>query len=312
MTYLGNTDIDVYPLCLGTNPFGWTASTQDSFAVLDAYTAGGGNFIDTADTYSSWVEGNSGGESETIIGQWMSGRGNRHNLVLATKVAKWEGARGLSAAAIQRGIAESLRRLQTDYVDLYYAHAEDLSVDIEETVSAFAQLQQEGKIRAVGLSNHSPERIREWIETAERLGVPKPVALQPHYNLVYRADFEGKYRDLAAEYDLSVAPYYSLASGLLTGKYKQAADIAGPRAGTVSGYASEAAFRVVEAVRGIAASHNVEVSSIAIAWLLAQPTVIAPIASARVAEQVPALLEGASVVLGEEELQELNDLSAGC
>lgn len=312
MTYLGNTDIDVYPLCLGTNPFGWTASAQDSFAVLDAYTAGGGNFIDTADTYSSWVEGNSGGESETIIGQWMSERGNRHNLVLATKVAKWEGARGLSAAAIQRGIAESLRRLQTDYVDLYYAHAEDLSVDIEETVSAFAQLQQEGKIRAVGLSNHSPERIREWIETAERLGVPKPVALQPHYNLVYRADFEGKYRDLAAEYDLSVAPYYSLASGLLTGKYKQAADIAGPRAGTVSGYASEAAFRVVEAVRGIAASHNVEVSSIAIAWLLAQPTVIAPIASARVAEQVPALLEGASVVLSAEELQELNDLSADC
>lgn len=312
MTYLGNTDIDVYPLCLGTNPFGWTASAQDSFAVLDAYTAGGGNFIDTADTYSSWVEGNSGGESETIIGQWMSERGNRHNLVLATKVAKWEGARGLSAAAIQRGIAESLRRLQTDYVDLYYAHAEDLSVDIEETVSAFAQLQQEGKIRAVGLSNHSPERIREWIETAERLGVPKPVALQPHYNLVYRADFEGKYRDLAAEYGLSVAPYYSLASGLLTGKYKQAADIAGPRAGTVSGYASEAAFRVVEAVRDIAASHNVEVSSIAIAWLLAQPTVIAPIASARVAEQVPALLEGASVVLSAEELQELNDLSAGC
>lgn len=312
MTYVGNTGIDVYPLCLGTNPFGWTASAQDSFAVLDAYTAGGGNFIDTADSYSAWVEGNSGGESETIIGQWMSERGNRHNLVLATKVAKWEGAQGLSASAIQRGITESLRRLQTDYVDLYYAHAEDLSVDIEETVSAFAKLQQEEKIREVGLSNHSPERIREWIETAKRLGVPQPVVLQPHYNLVYRADFEGKYRDLAAKYGLSVVPYYSLASGLLAGKYKQGADITGPRAGTVSGYASEAAFRVVEAVRDIAASHNVEVSSIAIAWLLAQPTVIAPIASARVAEQVPALLEGASVVLSKEELQELNDLSAGC
>lgn len=311
MPYLGTSNVDVYPLCLGTNPFGWTASKTDSFAVMDAYASGGGNFVDTADVYSAWVDGNAGGESETIIGEWMASRKNRSEIVLATKVAKWAGARGLSATSIRTGVEASLQRLQTDYIDLYYAHEEDLAVDIAETVAAFAELQQEGKIRMVGLSNHSPERIQEWLAAAEKLGVDAPVALQPHYNLVYRTDFETKYQDLAARHQLSVIPYYGLAAGLLTGKYRSPADIQGPRAGMVSVYASPQAFKVVEAVAEIASAHNVDSTAIVVAWLLAQPTITAPIASARVSEQVPSLLEGATVVLGDDELATLNELSAG-
>ncbi len=311
MTYLGLSNIDVYPLCLGTNPFGWTCEHESAFAVMDAYVSGGGNFIDTADMYSSWASGNQGGESETIIGEWLHSRQNRQNIVLATKVGLWEGAKGLSRASIELGLENSLRRLQTDYVDVYYAHREDLTVEITETVQAFADLQAAGKIRQVGLSNHSAQRIHEWMQAADSLGVSRPTVMQPHYNLVFRREYEENLQSVVADFSLSTVPYWGLASGFLTGKYQRNQEITGERAHMVTAYASDQAFAVMDQVQEIASGHNVETASIAIAWLLAQPNVAAPIASASHPDQVPALLEGACVVLAEDELAVLDELSAG-
>lgn len=311
MTKIGDSSLDVYPLCLGTNTFGWTADAEQSTRVLDDYFAAGGNFLDTADVYSAWVPGNRGGESEEIIGAWLAKGGHREQIVLATKVAKLAPNQGLSRQSILSGVEASLQRLQTDYIDLYYAHAEDLSVPVEESVAAFAQLAADGKIRQVGLSNHSPQRVEEWISVADDLGVARPVALQPHYNLLTRREFESALQPIAKTYNLAVMPYYALASGLLTGKYLPGQDLAGGRSGTLSGYAGERADRVIEALRQIADEHNVEPAAVALAWLLEQPTVTAPIASARVREQLPALLEGVSIVLQDQELELLDSLSEG-
>lgn len=314
MTFIGESDLDVYPLCLGGNTFGWTTDYIQSAAVLDEYAAAGGNFIDTADAYSRWVPGNTGGESEFILGEWFANRKNRDQIVLATKVGKFPGLTGLAAETVAQAVDASLRRLQTDYIDLYYAHAEDLTVPVEESVEAFAQLVNAGKIRQVGLSNHSPERIEQWMAAADELNVQRPVALQPHYNLLAREDYENNLRPVAEEYDLGVMPYFSLAAGLLTGKYTSADEIAGDRSNMVNNYLTEdpeSVFSTVQTVKEVADAHNVEPAAIAIAWLLHQPTVTAPIASARTPEQLAPLLEGVSVVLSESELEQLSVSAAG-
>lgn len=309
MTMIGDSSLDVYPLCLGGNTFGWTTDWSQSYRVLDEYFEAGGNFVDTADAYSAWATGNQGGESETILGEWLAARGNREQIVLATKVGKFPGLQGLEATTIARAAEESLRRLQTDYIDLYYAHAEDLTVPIEESVEAFEKLREAGKIRQIGLSNHSPERIEEWMMMADRLGVARPIALQPHYNLLKRQEYEVRLRPLAERFDLGVMPYYSLAAGLLTGKYETADQVAGDRVRMVKSYlraTPDDVFAAVRTVRQVAEAHNVEPSAIAIAWLLHQPTITAPIASARTPAQLAPLLEGVSVVLAEPELAALN------
>lgn len=310
MTQIGFSDLDVYPLCLGGNTFGWTADADTSNAVLTEYADSGGNFIDTADVYSAWAKGNVGGESETIIGSWMKDR-QRDELVIATKVGMHKKAPGLSRENVERSVEGSLLRLQTDYIDLYYAHLFDEETPLSEQVATFAKLQKEGKIREIGLSNFTPEQVRDWVRHADEQNVRRPVALQPHYNLLWRQPFEGELSSVVAEFDLGVIPYFSLAAGLLTGKYTTEADFLGARAAAVSRHASPQAFHVVEAVREIAAEQNVETASIAIAWLLANPVVTAPIASARTPEQLPPLLEGVSIALADDDKETLDELSNG-
>ena len=219
MTRIGNSDLDVFPLSLGGNVFGWTADREASFAVLDAFVDGGGDFIDTADGYSAWVPGNSGGESETIIGEWLASRQPK-GVVVATKVSQHPDFKGLSASNVRRAAEASLARLGVDTIDLYYAHFDDETVPLEETVAAFGELVSDGLVRHVAVSNYTAERIREWVEIARRTGVALPVAVQPHYNLVHRNDVEETIIPVAQEFGLSLVPYYSLASGFLTGKYR--------------------------------------------------------------------------------------------
>jgi aryl-alcohol dehydrogenase-like predicted oxidoreductase len=310
MTHLGNSDLDVFPLSLGGNTFGWTSDAAESEAVLDAFTARGGNFIDTADVYSNWKPGNTGGESETILGDWMRERGNRASIVLATKVGKLAPLTGLSAATIAAAAEASLQRLGTDYIDLYYAHADDSQTPIAESVAAFQRLVAAGTVRQIGLSNYSGARIREWMSEADKQGALRPVALQPHYNLVFRHDFETDLLPAVLEFDLAVVPYYGLASGFLTGKYRAEADLTGTRSGSVGGYLNPAGLGVLAVLDQIAAAHDVAVASVALAWLRSRPGVVAPIASARVPEQLPALMEGARLVLGADEIALLDTASA--
>lgn len=285
---LGTSDLAVHPLSLGGNVFGWTADEQQSFAVLDAYAAAGGNFVDTADTYSSWVPGNTGGESETIIGNWIRSRGNRDDLVIATKVGLHPEARGLGAATIKSSVEGSLRRLGTDRIDLYYTHQDD-DTPVEEFVTALTELVKEGKVREIAASNIGAERLAEALAFAEREGLAKYVAVQPHYNLVSRATFEGPLADVVADHGLATVPYYALASGFLTGKYR-------PGGGEVASARSEGASRyladprgpkVLAALDSVAAEHGAELATVALAWLNTRPTVAAPIASARTVEQLP-------------------------
>ena len=223
MPRISTTDLDVFPLCLGGNVFGWTVDEPDSFAVLDAYAAAGGNFIDTADAYSMWADGNSGGESETIIGRWMAARGNRDRMIIATKVAKLETRRGLSAANIRAAAEDSLRRLGTDRIDLYYAHEDDETVPLAETLGAFDELVTEGKVRYVGASNFDAARLDESLEVSQAEGLTSYVALQPHYNLMAR-DYESELRGACENHDLACIPYFALAKGFLTGKYRRDGD----------------------------------------------------------------------------------------
>lgn len=310
MAKIGTSDLDVTPLCLGGNTFGWTSDRDESHAVLDAFVEGGGNFIDTADVYSAWVPGNQGGESETIIGEWLTRRGRRDDVVVATKVAQHPLFPGLAPDNVTRAANASLSRLRTDHIDLYYAHQEDPKTPVEESVAAFAALQKDGKVRHVGLSNFSAEAIRAWIESADEQGVERPVALQPHYNLVHRTDFEDNLRASAEKYHLGVMPYWSLAAGLLTGKYHSDADISGARSDTVKGYASPEAFAVVELLRQVAAVHSVQPASVALRWLALQPTVVAPIASARTVAQVAPLLASVDLTLTSEEVAGLDRVSS--
>ncbi|MZE74276.1 aldo/keto reductase, partial [Streptomyces sp. SID5789] len=250
---LGSSDLEVFPLALGGNVFGWTADQDRSFAVLDAYTAAGGNFVDTADSYSAWVDGNSGGESETVLGRWFAARGNRDDVVLATKVSQHPEYPGLSAANIKAAADASLRRLGTDHIDLYYTHFDKPEVPVEEIIGALDELVRAGKVRHIAASNISAERLAASLEFSDREGLARYVALQPHYNLVSRDTYEGGLRDLAERSGLAAVPYYALAAGFLTGKYRPGASVDSPRAGGAAKHLeTERGRRVLAALDEIA------------------------------------------------------------
>ncbi|MFD8231019.1 aldo/keto reductase [Streptomyces sp. NPDC059696] len=308
---LGSSDLEVFPLALGGNVFGWTADQARSFDVLDAYTAAGGNFVDTADVYSAWADGNRGGESETILGTWLEARGNRSDVVVATKVSQHPEFRGLSAATITAAADASLRRLRTDYIDLYYTHFDQPDVPVEEIIGALDALVKAGKVRHIAASNISAERLRESLEFSDREGLARYVALQPHYNLVSRETYEGELQDLAERAGLAAVPYYALASGFLTGKYRPGTTVESARAGGAAKHLeTERGRRVLAALDEIAGAHDVPVATVALAWLAAQPTVVAPIASARTVEQLPALVGVGELTLTETEIERLTEASA--
>lgn len=309
MTRLGRSDLDILPLSLGGNVFGWTADHDTSFAVLDAFHAGGGNFIDTADGYSAWVPGNSGGESETLIGEWLASR-KPSNVVVATKVSTHPDFRGLSAANVRAAAEASLQRLGVDTIDLYYAHFDDAETPLEETVAAFGDLVSDGLVRHVAVSNYTAERIREWVSLAEASGVALPVAIQPHYNLVHRTDVERDIVPVAEQYGMSLVPYFALASGFLTGKYRTA-DATGdsPRAEGAAKLATPAGLALIDALEEVGDAHGASIATTALAWLRAQPAVAAPIASASKVEQVADLLASAHLELSADELAHLSRAS---
>lgn len=310
MAKISSTDLDIYPIALGGNVFGWTANEEESFAVLDGYASAGGNFIDTADVYSAWAPGNSGGESETILGRWVAHRARRDQTIIATKVGKHPQFQGLSAKTIRAAAESSLQRLGTEYIDLYYAHADDEQTPLEETLGAFDALVREGKVRYIAASNYTAPRLAKALEVSDREGFARYVALQQHYNLMERHRYEGELADLVAREGLSSLPYYALASGFLTGKYRPGAKIESQRAQSAGAYLNENGIKVLAALDEIATAHNVAVATIALAWLAAQPTVVAPIASARTTEQLPDLLRVADVRLNDTELRKLDEASA--
>ncbi len=309
---LGASDLAVFPLSLGGNVFGWTADEAQSFAVLDAYAAAGGNFLDTADSYSAWVPGNSGGESETIIGDWLRARGNRDEIVVATKIGAHPEAKGLKADNIKATAEQSLRRLGVERIDLLYTHFDDLSTPVEEIIATLDALVKEGKIREIAASNITAERLRASLDFSDREGLAKYVAVQPHYNLVSRDTYEGELAAVAAEHRLSAVPYYALASGFLTGKYRPGGPaVESARAQGAGRYlADPRGPRVLAALDTVAAAHGAELASVALAWLTARPTVAAPIASARTVEQLPPLLAGAALELTADQLALLDTASA--
>lgn len=310
MTRIGSSDLDVFPLALGGNVFGWTADRDTSFAVLDAFREGGGDFIDTADSYSAWVPGNSGGESETLIGEWLASRGASDDVVVATKVSQHPDFRGLSATNVRAAAEASLQRLGVERIDLYYAHFDDADTPLEETVAAFGRLVDDGLVRYTAVSNYSADRIAEWVRIARELGVAEPVAIQPHYNLVHR-EIESDIVPLAEENGLGLVPYFALAKGFLTGKYRSA-DTDGhdsPRAGAAVEYATPQGLQIIDTLERIGAAHGVSIAATALAWLRAKPAVVAPIASASRVSQVGDLLDGARVDLTAEEVADLDAVS---
>ncbi len=305
-------DLSVFPLSFGGNVFGWTANEAESFKVLDAFVEAGGNFIDTADVYSAWVPGNQGGESETILGNWFASRGNRSDIVLATKVGGGvPEPRGLTSSAIKSGVEESLQRLRTDYIDLYYTHYDDPSVPVEEIITTLDELVREGKVREIAASNVSPERLEALLTFSAQENLARYVALQPHYNLVSRDTFEGELADVAARHGLATLPYYALASGFLTGKYRPGVAVDSPRSTGAAKYLeTERGQKVLAALDDVAANHGAQPATVALAWLLAQPTVVAPIASASRVDQLPALLASVDLKLTQPELDLLTSASA--
>ena len=311
MPVLPGSSLDLFPLNLGGNPFGWTADEEASFAVLDAFHAAGGNFVDTADSYSMWVDGHEGGESERIIGRWMADRGLRDQVVVATKVAKKPGREGLAHDNVVAALEESLDRLGTDHVDLYYAHADDEAVPVADQVATFHSLVTAGTVRAVGLSNYSPERLRDWFETATREGLTVPAAVQPRYSLVSREGYERDVAPVVAEFGPMVFSYPALASGFLTGKYRTQADLAGAaRGGAARRYLEAGGLRVVDAQVQVAQRYGVAPATVAVAWVLAKG-VTAPIASVSRPDQLDALMAAPSLRLTAEDVALLDEASAG-
>ena len=309
MITIAETDLVVHPLCLGSNIFGSNADEAQSHAVMDAYRGHGGNFIDTADMYNQWVEGHVGGESETIIGSWMNARGNRSEMVIATKVSKMDRRPGLSAKNIFAACEESLNRLQTDYIDLYYSHDDDLTVSLEETLGAYAQLIAEGKVRYIAASNFTPARLRESVKFSEVNNLPAYVAVQDLYNLVDRAKYEGEMAQAVSDLGISNIPFYGIARGFLTGKYRAGVtEVDSKRAAGAREYANDKNFAVLAVMDEVAKAHNASLAAIALGWLRAQPTVSAPIASARTVEQVHEIVQ--IVDLAPEEVAKLNAVSA--
>jgi aryl-alcohol dehydrogenase-like predicted oxidoreductase len=310
---LGRTELMVSPLCFGGNVFGWTADEATSFKLLDRFVAEGLNFVDTADGYSRWVPGHQGGESETVIGRWIKARGNRDRVVIATKVGSDLGGekKGLSSRWIPQAIEDSLRRLQTDYVDLYQSHFDDPATPFEETLGVYDQLIRAGKVRAVGASNLKPERLAEALSVSARTGLPRYESLQPHYNLAERDKFEGPLEDLCLKEGLGVIPYFALASGFLTGKYRSSADLSkSPRGGNVTKYLDERGMRILAALDEVAAGHGASPAQAALAWLIARPSITAPIASATSLDQLEDLISATRLDLSHADLALLNQASA--
>lgn len=306
-----NTDLLIAPVNFGGNVFGWTLDEKKSFDILDQFTAGGFNFIDTADTYSWWVNGK-GGQSEEIIGKWMKERNNRNDVVLATKVGSETKEHGfdISKKHILKSVDESLARLQTDHIDLYYTHFDDGKTPVEETLEAYDEIIKAGKVRYIAASNLSPERLKESFEVAEKNNLPKYVALQPHYNLLEREKFESQYADLVKEYDLSVFTYWSLAAGFLTGKYRNEDDLKKSARGEgVRKYLDEKGLNVLNALDEISARLETTQASVALAWLLANPLVTAPIVSATSESQLKTLFAAPELKLSSEDVELLNKVS---
>jgi len=310
---LGATGLDVSPLCLGTNVFGWTADEKTSFAILDAFVAAGFNFIDTADTYSRWVPGHKGGESETIIGNWLKRTGNRSKVIVATKVGMemGPGEKGLSKPYIFRAVERSLERLQTDYIDLYQSHQDDPATPLEETLGACAELIKQGKVRAIGASNYTADRLAAALEASEKHGYPRYESLQPHYNQYERAGYEAALEPLCLAKRLGVIPYFSLASGFLTGKYRSESDLSkSPRGQGVKKYLDERGLRILAALDQVARKLHSTPGKVSLAWLLARPSITAPIASATSVEQLRDLIDATNLMLDAESIELLKQASA--
>jgi len=309
MITIPQTDLVVHPLCLGSNIFGSNADEAQSHAVMDAYSSHAGNFIDTADMYNQWVEGHVGGESETVIGSWMKKRNNRQSMVIATKVSKMDTRPGLSAKNIFAACEESLNRLQTDYIDLYYSHSDDATVSLEETLGAYAQLIAQDKVRYIAASNFTPARLRESIKFSEDNNIPAYVAVQDLYNLVDRKTYEGEMSQVVADLGISNIPFYGIARGFLSGKYRPGVtEVDSKRAAGAREYATDKNYAVLTTMDEVAKNHNVSLSAVALAWLRAQPSVSVPIASARTVEQVEEIVQ--VVELSVEEVEKLNGVSA--
>ena len=309
MITIPQTDLVVHPLCLGSNIFGSNADEAQSHAVMDAYSSHAGNFIDTADMYNQWVEGHVGGESESVIGSWMKKRNNRQSMVIATKVSKMDTRPGLSAKNIFAACEDSLNRLQTDYIDLYYSHSDDETVSLEETLGAYAQLIAQGKVRYIAASNFTPARLRESIKFSEDNNIPAYVAVQDLYNLVDRKTYEGEMSQAVADLGISNIPFYGIARGFLSGKYRPGVtEVDSKRAAGAREYATDKNYAVLTVMDEVAKNHNVSLSAVALAWLRAQPSVSVPIASARTVEQVEEIVQ--VVELSVEEVEKLNAISA--
>jgi len=303
---LGRTGLQVHPLCLGGNVFGWSANAEQSNEVLTAYETAGGNFIDTADMYSRWHTGNVGGESETIIGDWMRSRGNRSEMVIATKVAKLATRPGLSAANIAAAAEDSLRRLGTDYIDIYYAHHDDEEIPLEESFTAFNELVTAGKVRYLAASNYTASRLEEALKISRDLGMSEYLLLQPNYNAIVRDEYEGDLMATAVKEDIPVLPYFSLATGFLTGKYQPGVEVDSVRAGDMPDYMNDRGWAILNALTEIASEQNCSISAAALSWLRAQPGVVTPIASARTTEQLAEILP--VVELSAEQVAKVNAL----
>ncbi len=310
---LGRSGLSIPKLMIGGNVFGWTADPATSFRLLDAMVEAGLTAIDTADVYSTWAPGHRGGESETVIGDWLARSGKRDQVVIATKVGSEMGSgdKGLSRAWIMRAVEDSLKRLRTDRIDLYQAHRDDPSVRLEETLGAFAELIRQGKVRAIGASNYTAERLRAALDVSARAGLPRFESLQPHYNLIERGEFEGPLADLCRAEGLGVIPYFSLAAGFLTGKYRTEADLAqSPRGQGVKKYLDPKGRRVLAALDAVALRRGATPAQLALAWLMARPGVTAPIASATRLDQLGDLVRATTLVLDEEDTRTLDQASA--
>lgn len=309
---LGRSGLSISPFVFGGNVFGWTADKQRSFELLDRFVEAGFETIDTADMYSTWVPGNSGGDSETIIGEWLASRGKRDQLIIITKVGmEMPDGQGLSAQWIERAVNDSLRRLQVDHIDLYFSHIYDEETPLDETLTAYDKLIQAGKVRNIGASNHSAEQLQQALAMSKQLGVARYEVLQPEYNLYDRTSFEGPLQDLAMNENLGVITYFSLASGFLSGKYRSTADLdQSPRGEGISKYLNDRGFAILQALDEVAANHQASPAEVALAWVMAQKGVSAPIASATRLEQLENLIRAAQLSLSAEELKQLNGASA--
>ena len=310
---LGNSGLEVSPLAFGGNVFGWTIDEPTSFRLLDAFVSAGFNFIDTADVYSKWAPGNKGGESESILGNWLKSRGKRRQVVIATKVGVEMGPdqKGLSKAYIMRAVEASLKRLQTDYIDLYQSHTDDAETPLTETLEAYAQLVKQGKVRAIGASNYNAERLTEALRASKQFGYPSYQSLQPNYNLYDRAEYEAKLEAVCHENGLGVIPYFPLASGFLTGKYRSEADLAASKRGQfVKKYLNDRGFKILRALDEVARELHSTPAKVSLGWLMSRPGITAPIASATSVEQLNDLIGATDLKLDRASIERLNQASA--